>query len=74
MGLGSAGSFIKDRLITAKPYPVVAPGRRHINGYEDVACLTVYFDTAVIAHTNLNLLFPVKPRNTLLGDEKNVLV
>jgi predicted dehydrogenase len=65
---------IMDHLITAKPDVVIATGQKHLNGYEDVAYLTVYFDNSVIAHINVNWLSPVKVRTTLLGGEKKMLV
>jgi predicted dehydrogenase len=65
---------IMDHLIRAKPDVVVATGQKHLNGHEDVAYLTVYFDNSVIAHINVNWLSPVKVRTTLLGGEKRMLV
>jgi predicted dehydrogenase len=65
---------IMDHLIPAKPDVVIATGQRHLNGHEDVAYLTVYFDNSVIAHINVNWLSPVKVRTTLLGGEKKMLV
>jgi predicted dehydrogenase len=65
---------IMDHLIRAKPDVVIATGQKHLNGHEDVAYLTVYFDNAVIAHINVNWLSPVKVRTTLLGGEKKMLV
>jgi predicted dehydrogenase len=65
---------IMDHLITAKPDVVIATGQKHLNGHEDVAYLTVYFDNSVIAHINVNWLSPVKVRTTLLGGEKKMLV
>lgn len=65
---------IMDHLIPAKPDVVIATGQKHLNGHEDVAYLTVYFDNSVIAHINVNWLSPVKVRTTLLGGEKKMLV
>jgi predicted dehydrogenase len=65
---------IMDHLIPAKPDVVVATGQKHLNGHEDVAYLTVYFENSVIAHINVNWLSPVKVRTTLLGGEKKMLV
>ena len=45
-----------------KPEAVVATGRKHVNGIEDVAYITVYFTDNVIAHFNVNWLSPVKVR------------
>jgi predicted dehydrogenase len=65
---------IMDYLIPAKPDVVIGTGQKHLNGHEDVAYLTVYFDNSVIAHINVNWLSPVKVRTTLLGGEKKMLV
>jgi len=65
---------IMDYLIDGTPEAVVATGERHLNGVEDVAFLTLYFPSRVIAHINVNWLSPVKVRTTLLGGEKKMLV
>ncbi len=65
---------IMQHLIKAKPKAVVATGECHVNGKEDVAYITVYFENNVIAHFNVNWLSPVKVRMTLIGGEKKMLV
>jgi predicted dehydrogenase len=65
---------IMDHLIKASPEAVVATGQTHLNGYEDVAFMTLYFPEKVIAHINVNWLSPVKIRTTLIGGEKRMLV
>ena len=65
---------IMQYLIKSKPKAVVATGECHVNGMEDVAYITVYFDNNVIAHFNVNWLSPVKVRTTLIGGEKKMLV
>jgi len=65
---------IMQHLIKAKPQAVVATGERHVNGQEDVAYITVYFENSIIAHFNVNWLSPVKVRTTLIGGEKKMLV
>ncbi len=65
---------IMSYLIKAKPKAVVATGENHVNGHEDVAYITIYFDDNVIAHFNVNWLSPVKIRMTLIGGEKKMLV
>lgn len=65
---------IMDYLIKAKPEAIVTTGQKHLNGYEDVAYMTLYFPENVIAHINVNWLSPVKVRTTLLGGEKRMLV
>jgi predicted dehydrogenase len=65
---------IMDYLIKARPEAVSATGQKHLNGYEDVAFITVYFPERLIAHMNVNWLSPVKIRTTLIGGEKKMLV
>ncbi len=65
---------IMEYLIQEKPEAIVATGARHLNGYEDVAFITVYFPHNIIAHVNVNWLSPVKVRTTLIGGEKKMLV
>jgi predicted dehydrogenase len=65
---------IMDYLINASPEAIVATGQRHLNGYEDVAFMTLYFPEKVIAHVNVNWLSPVKVRTTLIGGEKRMVV
>jgi predicted dehydrogenase len=65
---------IMDYLIHGNPEAIVATGQTHLNGYEDVAFMTLYFPDKVIAHLNVNWLSPVKVRTTLIGGEKKMLV
>jgi predicted dehydrogenase len=65
---------IMDYLIKSRPEAVSATGQKHLNGYEDVAFITVYFPDRLIAHMNVNWLSPVKIRTTLIGGEKKMLV
>jgi len=65
---------IMDYLIKESPEAIVATGQTHLNGYEDVAFLTLYFPDKIIAHINVNWLSPVKVRTTLIGGEKKMLV
>ena len=64
---------IMDHLIGERPEEIVATGQTHLNGFEDVAFITLYFSNAVIAHINVNWLSPVKVRTTLIGGEKKML-
>lgn len=62
-------------LLNEIPLSVVACGRSHINGKEDVAYITVNFPhRTLLAHFNVNWLSPVKVRTTLIGGEKKMLV
>jgi predicted dehydrogenase len=65
---------IIDHLIKEDPEAVVATGQTHLNGFEDVAFITLYFPNKIIAHINVNWLSPVKVRTTLIGGEKKMLV
>jgi len=65
---------IMDYLIKEEPEAIVATGERHLNGFVDVAFLTVYFPRNIIAHINVNWLSPVKVRTTLIGGQKKMLV
>src|SRR3989442_697871 len=64
---------IVDHLVEDKPEAVLATGQNHLNGFEDVAYITIYFKS-MIAHINVNWLSPVKVRTTLIGGEKKMLV
>jgi predicted dehydrogenase len=65
---------IMDYLILEKPEAVVATGSSHLNHLADMAFITVYFPSNVIAHFNVNWLSPVKVRNTLIGGRDKMLV
>ena len=65
---------IVDHLFDRSPETVIATGQRHLNGFEDLAYITIYFGSKMIAHINVNWLSPVKVRTTLIGGEKKMLV
>ena len=66
---------IMDYLISERPKAVSAVGTRHFNsGYEDVAYITVFLNTTLIAHFHCNWLTPVKIRKTLISGDKKMLV
>ncbi len=65
---------IMSYLIKAKPEAVSASGQVHLNGFEDLAYMTVFFSDKIIAHINVNWLSPVKVRTTLIGGEKKMVV
>jgi|SRR5579871_930396 len=65
---------IMDHIIGRKPECVTANGQCHLNGLEDMAYLTIYFSSKIIAHINVNWISPVKVRTTLIGGEKKMLV
>ena len=63
------GYVLKDR-----PMAVSACGKSHVNKLENIAYITVYFTSNLIAHFNVNWLSPVKVRTTFIGGEKKMLV
>src|SRR6202163_4127467 len=65
---------IIDHLIKETPEAISATGQTHLNDFEDVAFMTLYFPNKIIAHINVNWLSPVKVRTTLIGGEKKMLV
>jgi predicted dehydrogenase len=65
---------IMDFILNEKPVAVSATGQSHYNGLEDVAYVTCYFPSKLIAHFNVNWLSPVKVRTTLIGGTKKMLV
>ncbi len=59
---------ILDYLIDERPYSVVATGISHTsNNIEDIAYVTVFFQSDLIAHFNLSWTSPVKIRQILIG-------
>jgi len=66
---------IMDYVVQEKPSAITATGKEHFGrGLEDIAYITVFFDSNIIAHFNVNWLSPVKIRMTLIGGEKKMLV
>jgi predicted dehydrogenase len=65
---------IMNHVIAEQPEAVVATGGRHLNGFADMAFITVYFPRDIVAHINVNWLSPVKVRTTLIGGKDKMLV
>lgn len=66
---------IMDYLITETPKSVVAVGSSHTeNGLEDIAYITVRFNSQLIAHFHINWLSPVKIRRIIIGGGKKMIV
>lgn len=65
---------IMDYLLGEKPEALVATGQRHLNCHEDMAYITIFYRSNLIAHVSVNWLSPVKVRTTLVGGEKKMLV
>jgi predicted dehydrogenase len=65
---------IMDRLIGMNPVAISATGMAHINGFEDVAYVTIFYPDNLIAHISINWLSPVKVRMTMIGGQKKMLL
>ena len=65
---------IMDYLIDEKPVALTANGIAHVSNMEDMAYITIYFQSNLIAHFNVNWLSPVKVRTTMIGGEKKMLL
>ncbi|CAA7613652.1 Predicted dehydrogenase and related protein [Candidatus Terasakiella magnetica] len=57
------------------PVAVSATGISHVPGApENIAYMTLFFDSSTIAHVNVNWLAPVKVRQTLVSGSKKMVV
>lgn len=66
---------IMDFALGQEPVAVSATGHAHLPGQpEDVAYLTCFFESNLIAHLHLNWLSPVKIRRTIIGGDTQMLV
>jgi len=66
---------ILNYLVAEKPYSVNATGISHThNGIENIAYLTVNYESGFIAHFNCSWTSPVKIRTMLIGGEKKMLL
>jgi predicted dehydrogenase len=66
---------IMDYVLPSKPCAVSATGISHIlGGLENIAYLTLFFDSSLIAHIHVNWLAPVKVRRTLIGGSQKMIV
>ena len=66
---------ILDCLVDDRPVAVSATGMSHVaGGAENIAYLTLFFETARIAHIHVNWLAPVKVRRTLIGGSRKMVV
>jgi predicted dehydrogenase len=66
---------IMDFVLGASPVAVSATGLSHVRGQPaNVAFMTLFFDSDIIAHINVNWLSPVKIRRTLVGGSKRMIV
>jgi predicted dehydrogenase len=66
---------ILDYVLPEKPVAVSATGMSHVLGEpENIAYLTLFFDSRLIAHIHVNWLAPVKVRRTLVGGSDKMIV
>lgn len=66
---------ILDYLVKEKPYSVLATGVSHTsNGIENIAYITIHFQSGFIAHFNCSWTSPVKIRLMLIGGDKKMIV
>ncbi len=66
---------IMDYVLPTKPYAVSATGMSHVpGGPENIAYLTLFFESNLIAHLHVNWLAPVKVRRTLIGGSQKMIV
>ena len=66
---------ILDFLLNEHPVAVSASGINHFPGTpENLAYVTLFYDSGAIGHTNVNWLAPVKVRQILLGGSKKMIV
>ena len=65
---------IIDYLFDEKPSAVAAVGQRHFGTYtENMAYMTCFFDSGMIAHMHVNWLAPVKVRQVLIGGAERTI-
>lgn len=66
---------ILDYLLGEHPVAVSASGINHFPGTpENLAYITLYYESHTIAHLNVSWLAPVKVRNILIGGSKKMVV
>jgi predicted dehydrogenase len=66
---------IMDFVLPERPVAVSAMGISHVPGApEDIAYLTLAFESRLIAHIHVNWLAPVKVRRTLVGGSHKMIV
>ncbi len=66
---------IIDHILDEAPIAVSATGSCHVAGSpENMAHLTLFFDSPCVAHVNVNWLSPVKVRQTFIGGSKKMIV
>jgi predicted dehydrogenase len=65
---------ILDYILREHPTAVSASGTNHFPGTpENLAYITLFYDSGTIAHVNVSWLAPVKVRNILIGGSKRMI-
>jgi predicted dehydrogenase len=65
---------ILEHLLREQPVAVTASGINHFPGTpENLAFITLFYESGTIAHTNVSWLAPVKVRQILLGGSKKMI-
>jgi len=66
---------ILEFLMQERPSAISASGTGHIEGRpENIAHLTLFYDSGAVAHLNVNWLAPVKVRQTFVGGSKKMVL
>ena len=66
---------ILDYLLSEHPVALSASGTNHFPGTpENLAFITLFYESGIIAHCNVSWLAPVKVRQILLGGSKKMIV
>ncbi|KPJ73877.1 hypothetical protein AMJ52_02820 [candidate division TA06 bacterium DG_78] len=65
---------IVDYLLPARPKAVSATGTGHFSKHEDIASVTLFFDTTCIAHLRVTWLSPIKVRHIIIGGTKKTII
>jgi predicted dehydrogenase len=64
-----------DHVLPSQPIAVSATGMSHLGGEpENIAYITLFFASSLIAHLHVNWLAPVKVRRTLIGGSRKMIV
>jgi predicted dehydrogenase len=62
-------------LVPQKPLSIIATGISHTStDIENIAYLTIFYESALIVHINLSWISPVKIRKILIGGTKKMIV
>ena len=66
---------IMDYVLHSRPCAVSALGMSHVDGKpENIAYLTLLFNSRMIAHIHVNWLAPAKVRRTLIGGSRKMII